>query len=146
MTSNAGSDRGENLMGFGKSSSDATREKAVKALEEFLRPEFISRVDEIVVFDELNENALEEIAELNLNELGDTLKEKAIDFNFTKDVQRHFAAECTGSKRGARDLRNMIRKGIEDKVINTIIENADSYLSEVSVSIKKGELKIEYKF
>ena len=146
MTSNAGSDRGENLMGFGKSTSDANREKAVKALEEFLRPEFISRVDEIVVFDELNESALEEIAELNLIELGETLKEKAINFKFSKDVQKHFASKCTGSKRGARDLRNMIRKGIEDKVVNKMIENADSFLTEVSVSIKKDELNIDYKF
>ena len=146
MTSNAGSDRGENLMGFGKSSSDASRDKATKALEEFLRPEFISRVDEIVVFDELGESALEEIAELNLNELGQTLNEKSIDFNFSKEVPSHFAAECNGSKRGARDLRNMIRKGIEDKIINTMIENTDRFLSGVSVSIKEKELVIDYKF
>ena len=146
MTSNAGSDRGENLMGFGKSTHDASRDKAIKALEEFLRPEFISRVDEIVVFDELNECALEEIAELNLTELGETLKEKAIEFKFSKDVQKHFAKECTGSKRGARDLRNMIRKGIEDKIINKMIENADSFLSKVSVSLKNNQLVIEYKF
>ena len=146
MTSNAGSDRGENLMGFGKSSSDASRDKATKALEEFLRPEFISRVDEIVVFDELGKSALEEIAELNLNELGQTLNEKSIDFNFSKEVPSHFAAECNGSKRGARDLRNMIRKGIEDKIINTMIENTDRFLSGVSVSIKEKKLVIDYKF
>ena len=146
MTSNAGSDRGENLMGFGKSFSDASREKATKALEEFLRPEFISRVDEIVVFDELGESALEEIAELNLKELGDTLKEKSIEFNFSKEVPTHFAEKCTGSKRGARDLRNMIRKGIEDKIVNTMIENGDSFLTEVSVSIKDNDIYIDYKF
>ena len=146
MTSNAGSDRGENLMGFGKSTSSASREKVIKALEEFLRPEFISRVDEIVVFDELGESALEEIAKLNLDELVKTLKEKMITFNYTDDVAKHFADECTGSKRGARDLRNMIRKGIEDKIINTMIENSERYLTEVTVSIKKGELSINYKF
>ena len=146
MTSNAGSDRGENLMGFGKSTLSASREKAIKALEEFLRPEFISRVDEIVVFDELSEAALEEIAELNLNELGDTLKEKMIDFKFSSAVSKHFAKKCNGSKRGARDLRNMIRKNIEDIIINTMIENGDRFLSEVSVSIKKDEITIDYKF
>jgi len=146
MTSNAGSDRGENLMGFGKSTSQAGREKVVKALEEFLRPEFISRVDEIVVFDELDEAALKEIAELNLNELGETLKEKMINFKFSNDVAKHFAKECTGSKRGARDLRNMIRKGIEDNIINTMIENGERFLTEVLVTIKKGVLSIEYKF
>ncbi len=146
MTSNAGSDRGENLMGFGKSTLKATNEKAIKALEEFLRPEFISRVDEIIVFNELNDLALAEIAELNLNELGDTLKEKMIDFKFTNEVSKYFAKECSGSKRGARDLRNMIRKDIEDDIVNTMIENGERFLTEVSVSINKEKLNIDYKF
>jgi ATP-dependent Clp protease ATP-binding subunit ClpA len=146
MTSNAGSDRGENLMGFGKSTLSATNEKAIKALEEFLRPEFISRVDEIIVFNELNDTALTEIAELNLKELGETLKEKMIEFKFTEEVANHFAKECSGSKRGARDLRNMIRKNIEDVIVNAMIENSERFLTEVSVSVKKNEIKIEYKF
>ena len=75
-----------------------------------------------------------------------TDNEKSIDFNFSKEVPSHFAAECNGSKRGARDLRNMIRKGIEDKIINTMIENTDRFLSGVSVSIKEKELVIDYKF
>ena len=90
--------------------------------------------------------ALTEIAELNLNELGDTLKEKMIDFKFANGVPEYFAKECSGSKRGARDLRNMIRKDIEDKIINTMIENGDRFLTEVSVSINKAKLKIDYKF
>ncbi|MEE1026011.1 MAG: ATP-dependent Clp protease ATP-binding subunit, partial [Acutalibacteraceae bacterium] len=98
------------------------------------------------VFGELNETALEEIAELNLAELGETLKEKTIDFKFSKDVQKHFASKCTGSKRGARDLRNMIRKGIEDKIVNTMIENGERFLTEVSVSIKDNSIAIDYKF
>ena len=146
MTSNAGSDRGENLMGFGKSTFDATTEKAVKALEEFLRPEFISRVDEIIVFNELDEKALSEIAELNLNELGETLKEKMIDFKFSNEVSVYFAKECSGSKRGARDLRNMIRKNIEDMIVNKMIENSEQFLTEVSVSISKNKIKIDYVF
>ena len=146
MTSNAGSDRGENLMGFGKSTFDATTEKAVKALEEFLRPEFISRVDEIIVFNELDEKALSEIAELNLNELGETLKEKMIDFKFSNEVSVYFAKECSGSKRGARDLRNMIRKNIEDMIVNKMIENSEQFLTEVSVSICKNKIKIDYVF
>ena len=146
MTSNAGSDRGENLMGFGKSTFDATTEKAVKALEEFLRPEFISRVDEIIVFNELDEKALSEIAELNLNELGETLKEKMIDFKFSNEVSVYFAKECSGSKRGARDLRYMIRKNIEDMIVNKMIENSEQFLTEVSVSISKNKIKIDYVF
>ena len=108
--------------------------------------EFISRVADIVVFDELSEAALEEIDALYLNELGDTLKEKMIDFKFSSAVSKHFAKKCNGSKRGARDLRNMIRKNIEDIIINTMIENGDRFLSEVTVSIKKDEIAIDYKF
>ena len=146
MTSNAGSDRNQNLMGFGKSTGEASQEKAVKALEEFLRPEFISRVDEIVVFGELDEAALKDIAVQNLTELADTLKEKAITFKYSKDVPTYFANKCYGSKRGARDLRNMIRKEIEDKIVNTIIENGDEVLLEVSVTAPKGNVSLSYKY
>ena len=146
MTSNAGSDRGENLMGFGKSTHAATKDKALKALEEFLRPEFISRVDEIIVFNELDDSALKDIAQLNLTELSETLKEKMIDFKFSNDVAKYFAKECSGSKRGARDLKNMIRKQIEDVIVNTMIENGDRFLTEVKVSVNNNKLKLDYKF
>ena len=146
MTSNAGSDRGENLMGFGKSTLAATRDKALKALEEFLRPEFISRIDEIIVFNELDDSALKDIAQLNLTELSETLKEKMIDFKFSNDVAKYFAKECSGSKRGARDLKNMIRKQIEDVIVNTMIENGDRFLTEVKVSVNNNKLKLDYKF
>lgn len=146
MTSNAGSDRGENLMGFGKSTLAATKDKALKALEEFLRPEFISRVDEIIVFNELDDSALKDIALLNLTELSETLKEKMIDFKFSNDVAKYFAKECSGSKRGARDLKNMIRKQIEDVIVNTMIENGDRFLTEVKVSVNNNKLKLDYKF
>ena len=146
MTSNAGSDRGENLMGFGKSTLSATKDKALKALEEFLRPEFISRIDEIIVFNELDASALKDIAQLNLTELSETLKEKMIDFKFSNDVAKYFAKECSGSKRGARDLKNMIRKQIEDVIVNTMIENGDRFLTEVKVSVNNDKLKLDYKF
>ena len=133
-------------MGFGKSTLTATKEKALKALEEFLRPEFISRIDEIIVFNELDNTALKDIAELNLSELSETLKEKMIDFKFSKDVSKYFANQCSGSKRGARDLKNMIRKQIEDMIVNTMIENGDRFLSEVNVTVNKDKLTLDYKF
>ncbi len=146
MTSNAGSERSNNLMGFGKSTDQVEKEKAIKALEEFLRPEFISRVDEIVVFSELDSKALEGIAELNLNELAESLKEKAVEFKFEKSVPKYFAKKCVGSKKGARDLKNLIRKNIENEIINAMIEKPNSFLSEVSVSVNDGKLDIEYHF
>ncbi len=145
MTSNAGSEKSENLMGFGKTSSDASKEKAMSALEEFLRPEFISRVDEVVVFSPLDEKALKDIANLNLNELAEVLKEKNIKFTFTESVANHFAKECEGSKRGARDLRNFIRKGIEDKIINTMIDNSEKTLKSVKTTYK-NKILLEYEF
>ena len=145
MTSNAGSERSENLMGFGKTAADASKEKAIKALEEFLRPEFLARVDEVVVFAPLGKESLVDIAALNLNELKDSLKEKAVDFSYDKTVLEYFAEKCNGSKRGARDLRNMIRKEIEDEIINTIIANEEKFLSEVTVSFD-GKVKLDYKF
>ncbi len=144
MTSNAGSEKTENLMGFGKTSAEATKEKAMKALEEFLRPEFISRVDEVVVFSPLDEKSLKAIAALNLNELAEVLSEKGIELTFTDSVAVHFAKECSGSKRGARDLRNLIRKGIEDEIINKMIENESETLNSVKVTFK-NKLLIEYK-
>ena len=143
MTSNAGSERSENLMGFGKSLNDATKEKAIKALEEFLRPEFIARVDEIVVFSKLDKNALKEIAELNLNELKSALLDKGIDFTFTKKLSEHFADECFEGKNGARNIRNSIRQNIEDKIINEIIKNGEGKLKTVFGDFDSG-VKLQY--
>ncbi len=138
MTSNAGSNKTENLMGFGKSTEDASKEKAMKALEEFLRPEFLARVDEVVVFAPLTEDALKEIAILNLEELKASLAQKGIGFVFTKAVVNYLANSCEGSKKGARNLRNIIRKEIEDKIINLLIESADLELNKVTVDYKNG--------
>ncbi len=143
MTSNAGSDRSDNLMGFGKSTEDASKEKAIKALEEFLRPEFLSRIDEVVVFSPLDEKALGEIAVLNLNELSDSLQEKNIRFVFTKAVVDYLAKSCDGGKKGARNLRNIIRKEIEDKIINILIDSPNASLQKVTVDYKK-EIVILY--
>ena len=145
MTSNAGSDRSDNLMGFGKSTAEAGREKAIRALEEFLRPEFLSRVDEIAVFTPLDRAALTQIAALNLNELKEALQEKEITFSFTDRVCEYFAGLCDGSKRGARDLRNLIRKQIEDQIINTMIDQSDRRLREVSADCA-DELNIDYRY
>ena len=91
MTSNAGSERSENLLGFEKSIADASKEKALKALREFLRPEFIARVDEIVVFNPLSTDSLAKIAEIMLNELADALKDRNITFSFDKSVAENIA-------------------------------------------------------
>ncbi len=121
MTSNAGSERSDNLLGFGKTVGEASKEKALKALREFLRPEFIARVDEIVVFSPLSNDSLQKIAEIMLKELANALKERNIEFTFDKTVSKYIATKCDGTKTGARELRNIIRREIETPVVDMII-------------------------
>ncbi len=143
MTSNAGSDRSDNLLGFGKTVAEASKEKALKALEEFLRPEFIARVDEIVVFSPLNEESLSKIAALMLDELKEALQEKLIEVKYDKKVCKYLATKCVGSKRGARELRNAIRREIESKIVDIVVENAEGSIKTVSISAKE-DIKIEF--
>lgn len=145
MTSNAGSDRSDALMGFGKTAGDVSSEKAVRALEDFLRPEFLARVDETVVFQPLGKQALSDIAELALSDLAKMLKEKNIDLSFDKSVCDHFAETCNGSKRGARDLKNNIRKNVEDAIVEEMIANYGKVMQSVNITYK-NDLKISYKF
>ncbi len=143
MTSNAGSERSDNLLGFGKTVADASKEKALKALESFLRPEFIARVDEIVVFSPLSEESLSEIAALMLDELKEALKEKLIEVKFDKKVCKYLAKKCVGSKRGARELRNAIRREIETKIVDEVVENAEGSIKTVKISAA-DEVKIDF--
>ena len=142
MTSNAGSDRSDNLLGFGKTEKEASKDKALKALGDFLRPEFLARVDEVVVFSPLTDESLSKIAELMLNELAESLCEKNITFDFDKGVCDYIASKCDGTKTGARELRNIIRREIEDKIVDLIIENEGGF-SAVKASVKKNNIVID---
>ncbi|MBQ6600045.1 MAG: AAA family ATPase [Clostridia bacterium] len=144
MTSNAGSERKAGALGFGKESGDATKEKIMKALSDFLRPEFIGRVDEIAIFNALTVEDYEKIAQLLLKELEGSLKEKDISFRWSDDVARYLAENSHGGQRGARDLRNLIRKKIEDGVANIIIDNADTVVSGIAAEVKDGEISLSH--
>lgn len=145
MTSNAGSEKTDSLLGFGKSADLAFSEKSLKALEEFLRPEFLARVDETVVFSYLTEDALKDIAKLTLQTLSNSLSEKSIALNFDENVCEYFAKNCNSTKRGARDLKNNIRKSVEDVIIEEMINNRDKVLKSIDVTYK-NELKILYNY
>lgn len=134
MTSNAGSDRSENLLGFGKTQAEGSKDKALKALESFLRPEFIARVDEIVVFSPLSGETLEKIAAIMLSEFAESLKEKLITFRYDKTVCKYLADKCDGIKKGARELRNLIRREIEAPVVDLIIEKGEGNISAINAS------------
>lgn len=140
MTSNAGSSRSEGALGFGKVQSDVNREKALKALREFLRPEFIGRVDEIVVFNDLDEDAFRKIAVLMLDEFKEPLRDKGIAFSYTDSAVAELAKESVGGSRGARDLRNNIRRKVEDKIAQTIIDNIDTPVTSITVDEKDGDI------
>ncbi len=145
MTSNAGSDRNDTPLGFGKTVADASREKALKALEGFLRPEFIARVDEIVVFSPLSEESMSKIAALMLEELKEAISEKLINFVYDKKTCDLLAERCVGKKRGAREIRNIIRREIESQIVDIIINNPEGALSEISVTAKDKKFKITFK-
>lgn len=99
--------------GFGKTEEDATKEKVYAALSEFLRPEFISRIDEIIVFRHLSEDDFVKIAKLMLSEYIDSLAEKGIEFTFDENAQKALAKKAYGGKSGARDLRNVYAKRLK---------------------------------
>ncbi|MBE6780039.1 MAG: ATP-dependent Clp protease ATP-binding subunit [Ruminococcaceae bacterium] len=142
MTSNAGSDRSENLLGFGKTQAEGSKEKALKALEGFLRPEFIARVDEIVVFSPLSDESLQKIASLMLKEFAESLKEKLIEFKWDESVCKYLANKCDGIKKGARELRNLIRREIEAPIVDLIIEKGEGNLSVITATADE-KIKID---
>lgn len=143
MTSNAGSNRSDMSLGFGKSSNDQSREKVLKALSEFLRPEFIARVDEIIVFRNLDEDNYVDIAKLMLEEYVETLSEKGIKFVYDDKAANYLAKKSCNGQSGARDLRNLIRKEVEDKITNELILAGEGGLSGISISANDNELTIE---
>ena len=140
MTSNAGSSRSEGALGFGKTQGDANKERALKALREFLRPEFIGRVDEIVVFNDLDEEAFKKIAVLMLDEFKEPLRDKGIEFSYTDEAVAQLAKDSIGGVRGARDLRNNIRRKVEDKIAQMIIDNIDTPLTSITVDAADGDI------
>lgn len=143
MTSNAGSDRKEGAMGFGKTSGQASKEKAMRALKQFLRPEFIGRVDEIVVFDELTDKNYEDIAILMIEELREPLKDKGIELSYSDDVPSEIRKHMDSNVRGARDLRNVIRRDVEDKIANQIIDNIDNKVSKIDITVEENKIIVK---
>ena len=143
MTSNAGSERRESALGFAKTAADMNREKVMKALGEFLRPEFLSRIDEVVVFRPLDVEDYKKIAALMLNEYVGSLKEKGITLAYNQEVCAFLAEKSIHGQSGARDLRNNIRRMVEDKLAMLLVEQGEGAISSVSLTMQDGELKLE---
>jgi len=143
MTSNAGSAQRTNAMGFDKSQDVMARDKAEKALREFLRPEFIARIDEIVVFRHLDEGDYAKIAALLLGELKAPLLDRDIRFNWTDEAAQLIAHEAFGSKSGARDLRRVIRRKVEDVITTMLLEHVDDPPTLISAVVENGDIVLK---
>ena len=144
MTSNAGSENRENLLGFGKDTGTAVKDKAMKALRQFLRPEFLGRVDEIIVFNQLTKNDYEKIAKLLIDEFIPSLRDKGIRLVVDEDVPSVVANDADGGVRGARDIRHTIRKAIEDPIANILVANFDKVIEEIRVSVHEGKIVVSH--
>ena len=145
MTSNAGSSDGINGIGFAKTEEDISKERAMKGLRDFLRPEFLGRVDEIVVFKPLSEENYAAIAKLNLEELCEPLSEKNLELNISDDVYKAVAKKAFGGKFGGRDIRKVIRTDIEDKIAELLIENNEKTLKSVEITANGDEIEVGVK-
>lgn len=143
MTSNAGSTDRDTGVGFNKTDSDIAKDKAMKALREFLRPEFLGRIDEIVVFNPLTEENFAGIAGLMLNEMKSPLEEKHISLRYTDEALKAIAHKAYGKKLGARDIRRVIRNEVEDKIAELLIDKGEGAVSAVAISADNGEIKVD---
>ncbi len=145
MTSNAGSNRGTGALGFAKTKNEASKERALKALGEFLRPEFIGRVDEVVVFNDLTQENYEQIAVLMLEEFVEPLQDKGIAFTWDDKAIETIARLSVDGPRGARDLRNVIRRNVEDVVAAKIVDGAESPIKSASVTAEGDNIICNFK-
>ena len=142
MTSNAGSERKEGTVGFNRQPEEIAKEKAMKSLSEFLRPEFLARVDEVVVFRPLGEEDYRRIAGLMLGELKEPLTEKGIKFGWDDSALAYIAHKAYGKKSGARDLRTVIRKEVEDVISLRLVENIDNPPALMKLSASGDKLDL----
>lgn len=143
MTSNAGSTDRDTGVGFNKTDSDIAKDKAMKALKDFLRPEFLGRIDEIVVFNPLTEENFAGIAGLMLDEMKSPLEEKHISLRYTDEALKTIAHKAYGQKLGARDIRRVIRNEVEDKIAELLIDKGEGVVSAVAISADNGEIKVD---
>ena len=143
MTTNAGSSSKSGSVGFGGSLSDMSRERTMKALNEFLRPEFINRVDEVVCFNQLTEENFRAIAALMLDEVRDVLAARSIALSWDESLLDYLVKEAYSVTYGARNLRRLIQKQVEDVLAQRIIDRHGEGTSEIVLSAPDGKIEME---
>ena len=142
MTSNAGSDRKGGSLGFGMTMNEQNRDRAMKALGEFLRPEFINRVDEIICFNRLDEANFADIARIMLTELRDSLREKGLTFTWDDAVVEYLVKKSFSQTYGARNLRRTIQKELEDVMAAKIINSYDNPVTQMKAAVEDDRLTL----
>lgn len=142
MTSNAGSDRKDGSVGFGRSISEQSRDKAMKALSEFLRPEFINRVDEVICFNRLSEENFRAIAGIMLGELKDALADREINLTWEDSLIDYLVKKAYSVTYGARNLRRTIQKDVEDPIAGKIIDNYETQISQMKLSADENNVAL----
>ena len=142
MTTNAGSNSKSGSVGFGGSLSDMSRERTMKALNEFLRPEFINRVDEVICFNQLTETNFRAIAELMLGELRENMERKNITLTWDDSLVDHLVREGYSVTYGARNLRRLIQKQVEDQIAEGIIARRGESSSQIMLSAENGKVEV----
>ena len=143
MTSNAGSEGRVSALGFGRTQQDQVREKTMSALREFLRPEFINRVDEIITFNHLSKEDFLSIADIMLEELKDNLLSRGLTLQWDEDLRQFLADKAYSVTYGARNLRRTIQQQLEDPISEAIIDSFENPISGIYVRIVDGNVKLD---
>ena len=142
MTSNAGSATKEGTVGFGRSANEQDADRAMKALQQFLRPEFINRVDAVICFNRLSEENFQSIARIMLDELEASLKDKGIAFTYDDALVAFLTEKSYSLTYGARNLRRTIQKELEDPMATKIIDSYDAPITQVKATAENGAVKL----
>ena len=142
MTSNAGSDRAGGAVGFGRTADEQGKERVMKALQEFLRPEFINRVDEIIYFNRLTEENFTHIARIMLGELRDSLADKGFTFSWDESLEAYLVKKSYSMTYGARNLRRTIQKELEDPISVAIIDSYDHPITQIKAVCEDDAVKL----
>ena len=142
MTSNAGSERKEGTVGFGHTVNEQNRDRAMKALGEFLRPEFLNRVDEVICFNRLDEQNFAGIARIMLSELQKSLEDKGLHFTWDEAVEEYLVKKSYSATYGARNLRRTIQKELEDVMAAQIIDSYEHPVTQIHASVEDGKLVV----
>ena len=142
MTSNAGSEGRVGGMGFGRTDKDMVKEKTMKALRDFLRPEFINRVDEIITFNHLTEENFLGIADIMLKELKDSLASRGLELTWEDDLRHYLVKKAYSMEYGARNLRRTIQKDLEDPISEKIIDSFEKPISAIHIHVENEQVQL----